>query len=187
MNRKINALLVYPKCPNTFWSFKKALRFISKKATFPPLGLLTIASILPKEWNKKLIDENVKEINDKELNNADIIFISSMLVQKENAKKIIKRCKSLGKVVVAGGPAFTTGHEKFPGVDHFILNEAEITLPLFLKDFKKGKAKKIYTSKKKPDITKTPIPDWSLIDFKNYVTMLVQYSRGCPFNCEFAI
>jgi len=185
MNKEIKVLLIYPKCPDTFWSFKHAMRFISKKAAFPPLGLLTIASMLPKEWNKKLIDMNIKDINDKEIMWADVIFISAMLVQEESTKEIIKKCKSLGKIVVAGGPAFTTQHEKFSEVDHFVLNEAEITLPLFLNDFKKGKAKRIYTSKKRPDITKTPVPDWSLINSKDYVTMLVQYSRGCPFNCEF--
>jgi len=178
-------LLIYPKCPDTFWSFKNVLNFISKKAAFPPLGLLTIAPMLPKEWNKKLIDLNIKKLEDKEIIWADIVFISAMLVQEKSAKEIIERCKSLGKKIVAGGPAFTTGYKKFSNIDHFVLNEAEITLPRFLEDLKKGKAKKIYTSKKRPDITKTPVPDWSLINFKDYVTMLVQYSRGCPYNCEF--
>lgn len=182
---KKNALLVYPKYPDTFWSFKHILKFISKKAAFPPLGLLTVASMLPKEWNQKLIDLNIRELKDEDIALADIILISAMLIQEESAKEIIKRCKSLGKVVVAGGPAFTTKHEEFSGVDHFVLNEAEITLPLFLKDLEKGKAKKIYTSAERPEITKTPIPKWSLINFKDYATMAVQYSRGCPFNCEF--
>jgi len=182
---KINALLVYPKYPDTFWSFKHILKFISKKAAFPPLGLLTVASMLPKKWNKKLIDMNIKELENKDITQADIIFISAMIVQKESTKEIIKRCKSLGKIVVVGGPAFTTQHKDFSEVDHFVLNEAEITLPLFLKDLEKRKAKKIYISTKRPDITKTPIPDWSLINFKDYATMAIQYSRGCPFNCEF--
>ncbi len=183
--QKINALLIYPKYPDTFWSFKHTLKFISKKAAFPPLGLLTVASILPKEWDKRLIDVNVKKLKDEEIAWADIILISAMIVQEESAKEIIKRCKVLGKIVVVGGPAFTAQPEKFLGVDHFVLNEAEITLPLFLKDLEEGKAKKIYTSIKRPDITKTPIPKWSLINFRDYATMAVQYSRGCPFNCEF--
>ena len=182
---KTNALLIYPKYPDTFWSFKHILKFISKKAAFPPLGLLTVASMLPKEWNQKLVDVNIRELKDEDIALADIIFIGAMLIQEESTKEIIKRCKSLGKIVVAGGPAFTTKHEEFSGVDHFVLNEAEITLPLFLKDLEKGKTKKIYTSAERPDITKTPIPKWSLINFKDYATMAVQYSRGCPFNCEF--
>ncbi len=185
MDKKINALLVYPKCPDTFWSFKHVLKFISRKAAFPPLGLLTIAPMLPKEWNKKLIDVNIKELSDQEIEWADIVLISAMLVQEKSAREIIKRCKGLGKKIVVGGPAFTTKYEKFSDVNHFVLNEAEITLPLFLEDFKKGKAKKVYTSNERPDITKTPTPDWSLINIKEYVTMAIQYSRGCPFNCEF--
>ena len=181
----MNILLVYPKYPDTFWSFKHVLKFVSKKAAFPPLGLLTISAMLPEEWNKKLIDINVAEIKDEHIAWADMIFISAMLVQSNSTQEIIKRCKAQGKIVVAGGPAFTTQHEKFKGVDHFVLNEAEVTLPLFLKDLDEGTLKKIYTSTQRPDITKTPVPLWSLINFNDYATMAVQYSRGCPFNCEF--
>lgn len=181
----MNILLVYPKYPDTFWSFKHVLKFISKKAAFPPLGLLTIGAMLPKEWGKKLVDMNVAEIKDEHIAWADMIFISAMLIQSNSVHEIINRCKAQGKIVVAGGPAFTTQHDKFKGVDHFVLNEAEITLPLFLKDLKEGTLKKIYKSKERPDITKTPIPLWKLINFKDYGNMAVQYSRGCPFDCEF--
>ncbi|MAG52844.1 MAG: B12-binding domain-containing radical SAM protein [Nanoarchaeota archaeon] len=179
----MNILFIYPKYPDTFWSFSNVLKFVRKKAAFPPLGLLTISSMLPKEWSKKLVDINVNELKNEDINWADMIFISGMIVQKDSIRDIIKKCN--GKKIVGGGPVFTTGHEKFEGVDHFILNEAEITLPLFLKDLEEGKLKKIYTSEEKPDVTKTPIPDWNLIDFKDYSTMAIQYSRGCPFNCEF--
>ncbi|VVB76224.1 Ribosomal protein S12 methylthiotransferase RimO [Candidatus Tiddalikarchaeum anstoanum] len=181
----MNILLVYPKYPDTFWGFKTILNLISKKTMYPPLGLLTVASMLPKEWNKKLIDENIRDLKDEDIMWADMVFISAMLVQKESSQEIINKCKGKNKVVVAGGPAFTMQHEKFDNVDHFVLNEAEVTLPLFLKDLKKGCAKKIYTSDIKPDITNTPIPSWNLINFKDYGTMSLQYSRGCPFNCEF--
>jgi len=185
MEVSMNVLLIYPKYPDTFWSFKHVLKFVSKKASFPPLGLLTVGAMLPAEWNKKLIDVNVADIKQKHISWADMIFISAMIIQRNSAQEIISRCKAQGKKVVAGGPAFTSNHEKFLGVDHFVLNEAEVTLPLFLKDLNRGTLKKIYTSRKRPDITETPIPLWSLIDFKNYATMAVQYSRGCPFNCEF--
>ncbi len=182
----MNTLLIYPKYPDTFWSFKHTLKFLKKKAAFPPLGLLTIASMLPEDWNKKLVDINIEILRDEQIKWADIVFISAMIVQKDSAKEIIKRCKEQNKTVVVGGPFFTISNDEFPGVDHFILNEAEITLPMFLKDLKENKTlKKIYTSEEKPDITKTPLPMWSLININDYVTMSVQYSRGCPFNCEF--
>ena len=139
----MNILLVYPKYTDTFWSFKHVLKFVSKKAVFPPLGLLTIGAMLPVEWNKKLVDVNVTDIKDEHIAWADMVFISAMLVQSSSAQEIIKRCKAHGKKVVAGGPAFTTDYEKFMGVDHFVLNEAEVTLPLFLKDLKKNSCRVI--------------------------------------------
>ncbi|MFC2050229.1 B12-binding domain-containing radical SAM protein [Chloroflexota bacterium] len=178
-------LLVYPKYPDTFWGFKHALKFISKKAAFPPIGLITVAAMLPKEWEKKLADMNVKELSDREIEWADYVFISAMAVQKDSVKSVIKRCKRLGVRIVAGGPLFTTGHEEFAEVDHLVLNEAEITLPLFLEDLGNGCAKHIYTSGKWPDLTTTPIPLWELVDMRKYSSMNVQYSRGCPFDCEF--
>lgn len=183
--QKMNILLVYPKYPDTFWGFKHALKLIKKKANLPPLGLLTIASMLPEEWNLKLINVNVHELKDKDILWADSVFISAMIVQKESAKEIIDRCKDLGRTVVCGGPYFTSEYPNLPRVDHFVLNEAEITLPLFLADLEKGIAKKLYQSSERPDITKTPIPKWSLINFKDYASLLVQFSRGCPYDCEF--
>lgn len=178
-------LLVYPQYPDTFWSFKHALRFVSKKAVFPPLGLLTVAAMLPSEWEKKLVDMNVASLNDEDLKWADYVFISAMVVQRDSVKEVIARCKKFNTKVVAGGPLFTTGYKEFDGVDHFVLNEAEITLPPFLEDLEKGCAQHLYTSDERPDISKTPIPLWSLINMKKYSTMNIQYSRGCPFNCEF--
>ena len=178
-------LFVYPKYPDTFWSFKHALKFISKKASFPPLGLLTVAAMLPEEWEKKLIDMNVSALTEEDLEWADYVFISAMVVQKKSAMEVIRRCKKLGIKVVAGGPLFTTGYEEFEDIDHFVLNEAESTLPSFLDDLKKGCAQHLYTSIEWPDLGKTPRPQWDLINMKKYASMCIQYSRGCPFNCEF--
>lgn len=178
-------LLIYPKYPETFWSLKHALKFISKKATHPPLGLLTVASILPKEWEKKLIDMNVNSLKDKDIKWAYFVFVSAMSIQKESVKEIISRCKKMGTKIVAGGPLFTSNHDEFEEVDHLVLNEGEITLPLFLEDLKNGCAKHIYRTSQWADIEKTPIPSWELINMKNYAIMDIQYSRGCPFNCEF--
>jgi len=181
----LKILLAYPKYPDTFWSFKYALRFISKKASLPPLGLLTVAAMLPDGWEKKLVDMNITSLADEDIRWADYVFISAMVVQRDSAQEVITRCKKLGTRVVAGGPLFTTGHEDFAGVDHFVLGEAEVTLPPFLEDLAGGSAKPIYASNERPDITSTPVPQWSLIKMKHYSSMSLQYSRGCPFNCEF--
>ena len=159
----LKVLLVYPEYPDTFWSFKHALKVVFKKAANPPLGLLTVAAMLPAEWDKKLIDMNVQGLKDKDIKWADYVFISAMVVQRESVEATIARCKALGKKVVAGGPLFTTEYEEFGEVDHLVLDEAEITLPRFLKDIEAGTAQHIYTSEERPDITKTPIPIWSLI------------------------
>lgn len=161
------------------------MKFISKKAAFPPLGLLTIAAMLPREWEMKLVDMNVKSLHDKDIKWADYVFVGGMLVQEESFKNVVKRCKSLGTRVVAGGPLPTAEYQSLEDVDHFVLNEAEITLPQFLADLQNGCAKHVYTSEKRPDIETTPMPVWDLIDMKQYNAMSVQYSRGCPFDCEF--
>jgi radical SAM superfamily enzyme YgiQ (UPF0313 family) len=178
-------LLVYPHYPDTFWSYRHALKFISKKSTFPPLGLLTVAAMLPGEWEKKLVDMNVNSLSNENIKWADYVFLSAMVVQKESTREVIERCNRLKTKVVAGGPLFTTGYEEFEGVDHFVLGEAEVTLPQFLKDLTEGCLKHIYSSDERPDIGQTPIPMWSLINMKHYSAMNLQYSRGCPFDCEF--
>ena len=178
-------LLVYPKHPDTFWSYKYALRFISKKASSPPLGLLTVAGLLPRNWETRLIDMQVRPLEDKDLRWADYVFISAMCIQKKSVQQVISRCKALGVKDVGGGPLFTAMPEDFPEVDHLMLNEAEITLPLFLEDLEKDRVQRIYTSDRWADIGQTPIPQWEMANLKNYASMNIQYSRGCPFNCEF--
>lgn len=183
--RRRRVLLVYPEYPETFWSFKYALKFISKKATLPPLGLLTVAALIPESWDKRLVDMNVTKLRDEDILWADYVFLSAMSIQKSSAGSVIERCRELGVKVVAGGPLFTAFHEQFGQVDHLVLNEAEITLPLFLKDLESGCAEKSYISEEWADITKTPQPVFGLIEMRKYASMSIQYSRGCPFNCDF--
>lgn len=178
-------LLVYPQYPNTFWSFKYALNFILKKASNPPLGLLTIASLLPIEWELKLKDLNTTKLYDKDLAWADMVFISAMSVQKKSVDEVIARCKATNKKIVAGGPLFTSNYLEYAGVDYFVLNEAELTLPQFLHDLGKGNPQHIYTSNQWADLSTTPKPRWGLIKMRKYASMSIQFSRGCPFNCEF--
>jgi len=181
----MNILLLYPEMPDTFWSMKHLMKLIGKKSSYPPLGLLTAASLLPKDWNKKLVDLNISSVNNKEIAWADYVFISAMNVQETFVKKAIKFCKKCNAKIVAGGPLFTHEYEKFPEVDHFVLNEAEITLPLFLKDLDEGNLQRIYKTDEFPDVTKSPMPLWDLVDQKKYAYAIVQYSRGCPYMCDF--
>ena len=181
----MNVLLLYPEFPDTFWSFKHALKFIRKKASLPPLGLLTVAALLPSSWQKRLVDVNVRKLKEKDLAWAELVFISAMIAQRESARALIARCRAAGRTVVAGGPLFTAEHEQFPEVDHFVLNEAEVTLPGFLRDFEVGCAKRVYASTEFPDIRQTPVPLWELADLRRYHSMGIQFSRGCPFDCEF--
>ena len=181
----MNVLFIYPKFPDTFWSFKSALKFIHRKAANPPLGLLTVAAMLPDEFQKRLVDVNVDDLTDDDLSWADMAFIGGMAVQRNSAREIIARCKEAGLKIVAGGPLFTSEYDQFEDVDHFVLNEAELTLPPFLADLDKGCAKRVYETTEFCDIRRTPAPMWELIDLKHYASMSIQFSRGCPFNCEF--
>jgi radical SAM superfamily enzyme YgiQ (UPF0313 family) len=181
----MNILLVYPEFPDTFWSFKHALKFIRKKASTPPLGLLTVAAMLPKDWNKKLIDENVCSFTEADLAWADYVFLSAMEVQRNSVQCVIARCKEAGVKIVAGGPLFTLESDLFPEIDHLVLNEAELTLPQFLSDLEKGYAQHIYKTSEFPEIQQTPVPLWELLDLSRYDSMSLQFSRGCPFSCDF--
>jgi radical SAM superfamily enzyme YgiQ (UPF0313 family) len=180
-------LLLYPTYPETFWSYNYALKFISKKASLPPLGLLTVAALLPVDWEKKLVDLSAGDkLQDQDIKWADYVFIGAMSIQRKSARELIDRCKRLGATIVAGGPLFTTSYQDFRDVDYLVLNEAEVTLPVFLNDLQNGKTNRIYTSSNKADMLNSPIPAWELIDNLNkYNSLCLQYSRGCPFNCDF--
>ena len=181
----MKVLLVYPEFPDTFWSFKHALKFIKKKSSSPPLGLLTIAAMLPCTTEKRLVDMNVAPLKDKDIIWADIVFVSAMTVQRKSVHEIIPRIKALGKPIAAGGPLFTMEKDAFPEVDHLILSEGEITFPMFLRDLALGKPERVYETSEFADIRVTPLPDWDLLDLNKYDSMSVQYTRGCPFNCDF--
>jgi len=182
---QLKILLVYPEFPDTFWSFKHALKFVQKKAGAPPMGLLTVAAMLPPAWEKRLVDLNVTDITDKDLDWADYVFVSAMIVQRESARAVIQRCKTAGVKVVAGGPLFTMESERFPEVDYFVLNEAEETLAPFLRDLELGQALRVYASTEYPDLHQTPVPLRRLANLSHYDTVSIQFSRGCPFNCDF--
>jgi radical SAM superfamily enzyme YgiQ (UPF0313 family) len=181
----MNILLLYPEFPTTFWSFKHALKFIRKRASLPPLGLLTVAGLFPRQWPVRLVDLNVGVLPESDLVWADLVCISAMIAQRRSAEDLISRCRSAGKTIVAGGPLFTSAPADFPAVDHLVLNEAELTLPDFLRDFVAGRARRIYRTKAFADIQRSPTPRWELADVRRYGSMSLQFSRGCPFDCEF--
>jgi len=177
--------MIYPEFPDTFWSFKHALKFVGKRSALPPLGLLTVAGLLPPEWPVRLVDMNVRQITEKDLDWADCAFISAMIVQRDPARRIAARLKAAGLRVVAGGPLFNSEYEQFEDIDHFILNEAELTLPPFLADLERGCPKRVYSSAEFADMHLTPAPRWELLNLKRYATMAIQFTRGCPFDCDF--
>ena len=178
-------LLVYPEIPATYWSFKYVMPFVGYKSLMPPLGLITVAAMLPAEYELRLVDLNIQELTAEDIRSSDYVFVSAMIVQKESFHKVVRMCNRCGTPVVAGGPYPTTCQESIRGVEHFVLNEGEITLPRFIADLEAGCPQKVYRDETKPDITKTPPPRFDLLDLGAYGSMALQSSRGCPFNCEF--
>ena len=181
----MNILLVYPEFPDTFWSFKHALPFIQRRAAFPPLGLLTVAALLPRDWHRRLIDLNVAPLEEDDLAWADMVFLSAMAVQHTSVGDVLCRCRAADVPVVAGGPLFTAEPERFPDVGHLVLDEAELTLPTFLRDLEQQRAQHVYRASGYAHLPDSPCPQWELLDLQAYASMSVQYSRGCPYNCEF--
>ncbi len=204
-----NVLMVYPLIPSmTYWSFSNALKMVGKKSAFPPLGLATVAAMLPNSCPIRLLDMNVEPLTDEDLQWADVVFLSAMIVQNESFEEVVQRAKHFSVPVVAGGPYASTAYAELEGVDHFVIGEAERTLGSFWNDFCTGKAKRAYArpvtetefetlkayfgeeidlqmANGRPDVNMTPIPRFDLLRLKSYRSMSVQASRGCPIGCEF--
>jgi radical SAM superfamily enzyme YgiQ (UPF0313 family) len=178
-------LLIYPEFPETYWSFRHALSFEGKRSAFPPLGLLTVSALLPNTWERRLVDLNVQRLKSTDIEWADVVFASAMLVQKDSLRLVVELCKAQGKRVAIGGPYVTTSAGHIPEADHIFLGEAETTLPEFVRDLERGELKRIYQAAERPSLSATPIPHFQLADLRRYSAMSVQYSRGCPFQCEF--
>ncbi|HYA40428.1 MAG TPA: B12-binding domain-containing radical SAM protein [Syntrophobacteraceae bacterium] len=178
-------LFVYPMVSETFWSFKHALRVVRRKAAFPPLGALTVAAMLPAYWEKRLVDLNARELRDADLLWADYVFISAMIAQKNSARQVVDRCRRLGARTVGGGPLFRVYPDDFADVDHLVFGEAETIIGELVRDMETGRPKKFYRASAFPALDLIPVPLWDLINLSDYASMSIQYSRGCPFNCEF--
>ncbi|MYG36991.1 MAG: DUF4070 domain-containing protein [Gemmatimonadetes bacterium] len=180
-----NALLLYPKHPPTYWGNNYALDLLGIKAAFPPLGLLTVAAMFPSRYNLRVVDLNVTPLEDSDLEWADLAFTSTMIPQRPSLEEVVERCNRAQVPVIAGGPHPTTFHEEMEGIDHFVLDEVEETFSTFLRDLENGTARTVYRASRKPDMSTAPIPRFDLIDMKEYHSMCLQFSRGCPFDCEF--
>ncbi|MGM0452240.1 MAG: B12-binding domain-containing radical SAM protein [Thermodesulfobacteriota bacterium] len=186
MSHYQNILLVYPIVPgNTFWSYSHALNFINKKSAMPPLGLVTIAALFPESYQLKLVDLNIEPLTDEAISWADAVFVSAMIVQKESMEDIVRRCRDFNKTIVAGGPYVTNNYEQIEGVDHLLRGEVDETLCDFLNDLENDTAGRLYDMPAHPDISRLPTPRFDLLEMSAYGSMMVQYSRGCPFHCEF--
>ena len=181
----MNALLVYPEFPETFWSFKHALKFLGKRAAQPPLGLMTVAALLPATWKKRLVDTNVERLRDRDLKWADVVFVSGMHIQLESLVEIVERCRARGLRTVVGGPIASSVTPAELKADHVVIGEAESLIGELARELEAGTARPVYQAAERPEMAASPLPDLSLIKMKRYSTMTVQYSRGCPFNCEF--
>jgi radical SAM superfamily enzyme YgiQ (UPF0313 family) len=181
----MNALLIYPEFPETYWSFKHALKFVGKRAAQPPLGLMTVAALLPGAWKKRLVDANVERLRDRDLDWADVAFISGMHIQREALMDIVGRCRARGLRTVVGGPIASSVPAVELNANHVVIGEAETLIAGLARDLERGTARPVYQSDERPEMATSPLPDLSLIKMHRYSTMAVQYSRGCPFNCEF--
>ena len=181
----MNVLLIYPEFPDTYWSFKHALKFLGKRAAQPPLGLMTVAALLPGGWKKRLVDTNVELLRDRDLAWADVAMLSGMHIQRDSLMAILQRCGARGLRTVVGGPIASSLSPEELNADHVVIGEAESLMAGLAHDLELGVAKPVYQAAERPAMETSPLPDLSLIKMRRYSTMAVQYSRGCPFNCEF--
>nr|WP_242040267.1 MULTISPECIES: B12-binding domain-containing radical SAM protein [Desertifilum] len=185
--KNVRALLIYPVFPPTFWSYNKILELVDRQVLLPPLGLITVAAILPQTWEFKLVDRNVRAVTEAEWEWADLVILSAMIVQKQDLLDQIQEAKKRGKLVAVGGPYATSVPEEVQdvGTDFLILDEGEITLPMFIEALERGEKTGIFRTTEKPAVTETPVPRYDLLELDAYDSMSVQFSRGCPFQCEF--
>ena len=181
----MRVLLINPPFPESYWGFKHALKFERKQSAYPPLGLLTVSALLPRDWKRQLVDCEVDELHAADIQWANLVFVTGMLIQKDALHRIVDVCKAHGKMVAVGGPYVSTATETIPNADHIFIGEVEETLPEFVDDLRRGMTKRFYKASQKPHLSSTPVPDFGLLNLKRYSAMSVQYSRGCPFDCEF--
>ncbi len=182
----LKVLMIWPKIPESFWGFQGMLALIPEKTSMPPLGLLTVAALCPKTWTLRLIDQALQEVSDADILWADLVMVSGMHVQETEVRNTLKRARSLGRRTMVGGPyASSEPAVLLKLADHVVVGEPDEVFAQIAADLENGHAKRLYVIEEKPDVSKTPVPRFDLLDIKSYGSMSVQFSRGCPFQCEF--
>jgi radical SAM superfamily enzyme YgiQ (UPF0313 family) len=186
LGKKIQALLVWPKIPNSFWTFAGMLELLPEKAVMPPLGLITLAALCPAEWTLRLIDEAVEDLTDDDLLWADLVMVGGMIVQEAGVQEVLARARRLGRRTIVGGPYASGEPARMLAIaDHVVVGEPDEVFLEIARDLEEGSARRLYEISDKPDVTKTPPPRFDLLRLECYASMSIQFSRGCPFQCEF--
>ena len=182
----VHCLLVQTKFSEfSFWNYQEVCRIVGAKYPAAPLGLLTVAALLPQHWTFRLIDENVEMLTDEHITWADLVCTGGMLPQQKSMLELIDRAHKLNRIVVVGGPDPTSQPDLYQNADFLVLGEGEITIPMFLNDLFNGVKSGSYASEQRADMLNAVVPRYDLIDFRNYIMIGMQFIRGCPFNCEF--
>ncbi|MEN9231151.1 MAG: B12-binding domain-containing radical SAM protein [Thermostichus sp. DG02_5_bins_236] len=183
----MKALLLYPQFPQSFWSYNRTIEMVGLKSVIPPLGLITVAALLPQDWDIRFVDRNVAFETEADWQWCDLVILSAMLVQKQDFHALIRKGVALGKKVAVGGPYPTSVPQDAldSGAHYLVLDEGEITIPAFVAALNAGQPSGVFRANEKPDVTQSPIPRFDLLRMDQYFMMSVQFSRGCPFNCEF--
>jgi radical SAM superfamily enzyme YgiQ (UPF0313 family) len=186
LGKRIKVLLVWPRFPASFWSFSRMMDLLPQAVLHPPLGLITVAALCPEEWALRLIDRNLEELLDSDIQWADLVMVSGMRVQHDDMREVLRRMRGLGKRTMVGGPYASSEPKAFlPLADHVVAGEPDEVFDAIAADLESGCARRLYVIADKPDVSKTPVPRYDLLKLDKYLSMAVQFSRGCPFQCEF--
>jgi len=186
LGKRIKTLMVWPKIPDSFWTFMGMMRLLREKVVIPPLGLITVAALCPKGWDIRLIDQGVEDLSDADILWADLVMVSGMRVQRRGLEEVLSRARSLGRRTIVGGPYASGDPEAMLKLaDHVVVGEPDEVFDAIAKDLEEGSARRLYTIDDKPDLTQTPVARFDLLKTDFYASMAIQFSRGCPFQCEF--
>jgi radical SAM superfamily enzyme YgiQ (UPF0313 family) len=182
-----NVLMVFPKFnPNSFWNLQPVCDIWGARCPAPPLGLITVAALLPQHWNIRLINRNAQALSDSDLDWADLVMTGGMLPQQDDALWLIDHCRARGTPVVVGGPDAMSSPDIYRHADFLVLGEAEGLIEQFIEAWSTGAKSGVFEGEKfQADVTRSPTPRFDLLDISHYLYIGVQFSRGCPFNCEF--